>query len=280
MSDRIYITIFLFVFWLAGFFPVDAISQRRQPLLDHLPPYVKNIPKDHFVGISSPLPSLAEARRSAISDVKRQILNSMGSNYQFSYVDHTSGNVISGKIRRTVDDVFRNDSQGFLIRIEENIVSSHWTKDDLGNYICFVLIRCSDELKHDIQRLSRGAMVIVKIQEFDQNRIVLELTESIGVCVTFFKATFFIAHLHNWAKAVTLFFWPVEEKTELEHEITIQPLSVCGQKQQVTIELGGQVRPQPFLSDLSSSTLKVVLHGFDEIGRPVIVQINRSIPPI
>jgi hypothetical protein len=266
----------LFVLALAGLFPVDAISQSMQPLLDRLPPYVKSIPKDHFVGISTPMPSLAAARRSAISDVKRQILNSMGSNYRHSYVDHSSGNVISGKIERTVSDKFRNDSQGFLIRIEDNIVSNEWMRGGSGKFICFVLIHCSEKLIHEMQRLARGAMVIGKILKFNANRVVLELTESNGVCVTFVKATVSITHLHKWAKAATLFFWHVEEETELAHEIPICTLNVCGGMKQVTIAFGDKAQQRPFLLNLSSSTLKAVLHGFDEIGRPVIVQIKSS----
>ena len=158
------------------------------------------------------------------------------------------------------------------MRIERSIIDSNWITDEPGKYICFVLIRCSDKMIRDMQRLSRGAMVIGKILKFDSNRVVLELTESNGVCVTFVRATVSITHLHKWAKAVTLFFWRVEEEAELEYEISIQPLSVCGQKQQVKINLGGQARRRPFFFDLSSSALKTVLHGFDEIGRPLIIQ--------
>jgi hypothetical protein len=276
VSDRIYIAVYLFVLALAGLFPVDAISQRMQPLLDRLPPYVKNIPKDHFLGISTPMPSLAEARFSAINDAKRQILKAMGSNYLHAYVDHSSGDVVSGKIKRTVDDVLINNSRGYLLQIEDNIVNGQWLRDESGNYICFILIRCSGKLMHDMKRLSRGALVTGRVIEFDANQVVLDLTESNGVCVTFLKATVSITHLHNWAKTVTLFIWRVEEETEVAYEISIHPLSVCAQKKQITINLGEQVGPQPLFSSLSSSTLKAALYGFDEVGRPVIIQMKSN----
>lgn len=276
MSDRIYIEIYMFVLALTGLFPVDVISQEIKPSPDCLPPYVKKIPRDHYVGISLPMPSIAEARQSAIDDAKRQILNSMGSNYQHSYFDYSSGNVISGKIERTVVDEFRNDSQGFLVRIESSIVDSHWITNVPGNYICFVLIRCSDKMIRNMQRLSKGALVIGRVLEFNANRVVLQLTESNGFCVTFFKAIVSITHLRKWTKAVSLFFWHVDEETEVEYEISIQPLSICAQKKQMKFVLDEQIRPRSLFSNLSSSALKAVLHGFDEIGRPVIIKIESN----
>jgi len=52
-----------------------------------------SVPQSHFAGISSPCRSIAEARRSAINDVVRQILGSIGAEYEHSYVDKVSGNV-------------------------------------------------------------------------------------------------------------------------------------------------------------------------------------------
>ncbi len=58
-----------------------------------IPAFVMSVPQSHFAGISSPCRSIAEAGRSAISDVVRQVLGSIGVEYEHSYVDKVSGNV-------------------------------------------------------------------------------------------------------------------------------------------------------------------------------------------
>jgi hypothetical protein len=285
VSDRLrlYAVSFLFAFGISGILPTGSVSsepffglkgsasQGMQTNLISLPPYVKNIPKDHFVGISTPRPSLAEARQAAIDDAKRQVLSSMGSNYRHSYVDHSSGNVISGKIERTVGDDFRNDSQGFLVRIESSIVDSHWITDEPGNYICFVLIRCSEKMIRDMQRLSRGARVVAKLETFDENRAVVELTECNNVWVTFVRATVSVTYLRKWAKAVTLFLWCVAEKADMTYEIPLSPFRIGGRMRKIPIDLADPAQRNPLFISTSSRYLKIILHGFDEMGRVVMV---------
>lgn len=292
MSDRrmLIVATFLFVLGLSGICPAISITtdnsgtpgfqcsncQGIQTFSGSIPPYVWSVPKDHFVGISAPMPSLLEARRSAIDDVKRQILNVMGANYKHSHADHLSGDAISGNVTRMVDDEFSSDSHGFLRQIENNIVDSHWLAEKSGNSVSFVLIRCSEDMIRDMLRLSRGAKVIGKLMAFDENRAIVKLTECHNVCVTFTKATVSITHLHKWANTVTLFFWRVEEKSKYEYEIPLSPLHICGQAQQIEMDLTNQVQPKILFISNSSIYLQIILHGFDEVGRTIKVLLTST----
>ena len=53
-----------------------------------IPAFVKTVPPAHFAGISGPSNSIAEARRSAISDVVRQVLGSIGVEYEHTLANH------------------------------------------------------------------------------------------------------------------------------------------------------------------------------------------------
>ena len=57
-----------------------------------VPSFFVKVPKEHFAGVSEPCKSLAEARKSAIYDVARQVLGSIGSRYSHRFVFDSSGN--------------------------------------------------------------------------------------------------------------------------------------------------------------------------------------------
>ena len=155
--------------------------------------------------------------------------------------------------------------------MENNIVDCHWVAVESGNYVCFVLIRYSEYMIRDMRRLSRGAKVIGQLLGFDENRAIVKLTECNHVCVTFARADVSVTHLHKWAKAVTLFFWRVEEKSKYEYEIPLSPLHICGQTQQIAIDFANQAQLKILFISNSSIYLQIILHGFDEIGRTVKV---------
>ena len=287
MSDRrkLIVATFLFVLGLSGICPAISITadhsgalclqcsndQRIQTFYGSIPPYVRNVPKDHFVGISTPMPSLTEARQSAIDDAKRQILNAMGANYKYFHVDHLSGEAISGNVKRMVDDELSSNSNGFLSQIENNIVDSHWSAEKSGNSVCFVLIRCSEDMIREMQRLSKGAKVIAQLLRIDEKQAVVGLTEINHVCATFVRAKFSVTHWNKWAKVLTLLFWRVDEKFNYDYEIPLSPIRICSENKKLTIPIACKGRKEPFYFFNSSICHHIILYGIDEIGRTVKV---------
>ena len=62
----------------------SSISASEHSLPD-IPPWAVHIPEDSYVGISSPRPSIEEARQQALGSAMGQILQSMGADYQLSH---------------------------------------------------------------------------------------------------------------------------------------------------------------------------------------------------
>ena len=100
-----------------------------------VPSFVTNIPPDHFLGISMPSNSLAEARKSAIDDVIRQIMAGMGMEYSHQYVNRISGNVRNPL--QVIDDKLSGHSHGFIQDVQASALESCWLINATGRYIFF-----------------------------------------------------------------------------------------------------------------------------------------------
>ena len=118
----------------------------------NIPAYVQSPPDGHFTGISAPMDSIAEARRSAVSDAIRQVLRAVGTNYHNDYLDVTYGDPHDGP-QRYVNDRLVGISNGVIQGIEQNIVQSDWVKDESGQYVCFILVQYPDRLIKEMRRL-------------------------------------------------------------------------------------------------------------------------------
>ena len=65
--------------------------------LPEIPPWAVHIPEHSYVGISSPRPSIEEARQQALGSAIGQILQSMGADYHLSHESVLSGDLHSSK---------------------------------------------------------------------------------------------------------------------------------------------------------------------------------------
>ena len=68
-----------------------AVVVQKAAVRLQVPKWVNSVPAGHFAGVSAPCDSLAEARKSAVSDVVRQILGSVGVSYRHSYSNKVEG---------------------------------------------------------------------------------------------------------------------------------------------------------------------------------------------
>jgi len=89
-----------------------------------VPSFVTNVPVEHFSGVSSPMRSLAEARRSAVGDVVRQVLGSVNAMYDHRYMDIVTGSVRRRGPDRVIDDKLSVVASGVVLGVERNIVKS------------------------------------------------------------------------------------------------------------------------------------------------------------
>jgi len=188
--------------WIA----TGSIADENRVLV---PGFISSPPPGHFAGISSPLKSLTEARKSALSDVARQILHEIGGQYDHSFISRAFGNAHDPK--RFVDDQLRIKSAGLIQGLEQNIVRHKWVQDYSGQYTCFVLARYPANLIREMRRLSRGARVLATVLETKGGQIAFKLTEINGVSVVMTSATIQVQKDNRFAKTISFFIWPVPE---------------------------------------------------------------------
>ena len=110
-----------------------ANLQGAYPL--QIPFSLTNVPSGHFAGVSSPCLTLSEARKSAILDVVRQVLGSMGMLYGYMAKHHVKGNARGESLQRNIEESLRGTAKGIVLGVEQNIVKSNWSKDGSGRFL-------------------------------------------------------------------------------------------------------------------------------------------------
>jgi len=95
-----------------------------------------SIPRDHFLGVSSPCATIVDARNEAFYDVAKQIVRTIGGRYDIRFESRMTQD--GDKFRRYADERFRFAGEGFISEIENNIVSSRYIVADGG-----MCMRCS-----------------------------------------------------------------------------------------------------------------------------------------
>jgi|GEM_PF-2326992 len=232
-----------------------------------VPSFFSSVPKGCFSGVSHPSASISDARRSAVSDIVRQILRSMGIRYDHVYVDRVYGNVKSH--RRSVDDRLRGVARGVVLGVERNIVKSSWYMDGSGRYVYFILVRYPENLIVEMRRLSRAAKVVAKVVSTSGGGVRLKVSEVHGVSVVISSADITVRKRNRFAKAISFCIWHVPHDSESKYQVAFNPIRVCRGATFVYLSLDKSKKN--FSDYLLGARLErvIVLHGHDELGRPV-----------
>jgi hypothetical protein len=262
--------------WLTGFLFSNAIigySEQTPPSkLLNTPDFVLYVPSGHFVGISAPLRSLAEARKSAISDVVRQILRSMGITYDYQYIDIISGNPHNPK--RVIHDRLSGLAHGFVTGIEQNIIKSSWGRDSSARYIYFVLIKYPDELIREMRRLSKGAKIIASVISYVDGEIRLKISEVNGVSVVISSADVTIRKSRRFEPFISFCIWKLSKSSSNQFKIAIGPVRVRNSFERITLRIKDSGKNLKDYLLGSKIQCVAVLSGHDELGRAVSTQVT------
>ena len=232
-----------------------------------VPDFISSPPLGHYTGISLPSHSLAEARKSALSDVVRHILHEIGGQYDHIFISRAFGNAHDPK--RYVDDRLRIKSAGLIRNLEQNIVKNTWVQDFSGKYTCFVLAQYPANLIREMRRLSKSARVLATVLEIKGGQIAFRLTEINGVSVLMKSATIHVQKENRFAKTISFFIWPVPEGTENQNSVSFDPVQICGNS--ATIRLTENSIKKDLYDHFLGTKVKrtIMFEGIDEIGRLV-----------
>jgi len=247
-----------------------AIEQKINSM-PKVPKWVNSVPKGHFAGVSAPSQSLSEARKSAVSDVVRQILGCVGVSYNHIYHNKVSGDP-RNPVQR-ISDSLSGVSQGLVFDVERSIRSFSYERDSLGRYIAFILVEYSDSKIADVRRLSLGSKVIVKrvhSKMSDTSGFRIRATEVNGVSVVLSSAKIRIVKVNRFAKLMN-FFWNAESGSEESISVPIGPVRVCKSSADFLLDLGdSSLGIEDYLLG-AKVTYFAKIHGQDEVGRVIEV---------
>jgi hypothetical protein len=238
-----------------------------------VPSYLTDVPPGHFAGVSTPSKSLAEARKSAIGDLVRQILGAIGVKYNHNYFDEVSGNVRNPL--RVVDDKLSGNAQGIVLDVERSIVRSSWLTEASGKYIYLALVHYPEEKIEEMRRLSKGAKIIAYVfPDSGSEDIRLKVSEANGVKVILTSVDITVCKHNRFSKAISLFVWSVPEGSEHSFSVAIEPVLVCGSSFEFKLNVANCTKG---IGDyLLGAELKriLVFKGHDELGRLVSARVE------
>lgn len=249
-----------------------VIEQKVKSMLK-VPKWVNSVPSGHFAGVSAPSRNLAEARKSAVSDVVRQILGSVGVSYRHVYY-----NKVSGDPRRPVQQVSDSLSgiaHGLVFDVESSIAASSYDLDRSGRYVAFLLVAYPAAKIADVRRLSRGAKVTVKVvgSEGHGYGVRIRATEAHGVAVVLSSADIRIVKVNRFAKLMS-FFWNVEDGSEQSISVPVGPVHVCSSSSDFLLDLGSSGMGVSDYLLGAQVTYFARIRGHDEVGRVVEAKVR------
>jgi len=243
-----------------------------EPASLNIPPWAVNIPEDSFVGISSPCPSIEEARQQAIESAIGQILQAMGAEYHLTHESVLSGNLHQS--RHELHERLSYTAKWLLNSIQQNI--RQYAFQSVGqSHVCFVLVRVRAFELERLRRLTIGAKLSAFVVRKNGDQLFVEVRETNGVSVTLTEYSMTTTTLHSNARLITLFFWKVPESSTKNYEGALPERLFLRNSTGRTV-ISSKNNDDQFKSALlgSESHITITLTGYDEIGRPVSVPVR------
>ena len=238
-----------------------------------VPEFVESIPKGHFAGIGAPCHTHSEARKSAIDDVAKQVLGSIGRSYNHIFSRSNKGDPHRPKFY--FYDHLSSTTHGIVLDIERNIVKSYWSSKGSGKYVCFILVRYTDKLISKMRRLSKGPHLVASVVSENQNSVRLKVSEVNGVSVILTSADIHLAKKNRFEDVISFFVIKVSKGSNVSYSVAFDPVVLCGDSGNLEIPLSRFYNKG--LSDYllgAQVTRSAVLKGYDELSRPITVNVE------
>jgi hypothetical protein len=233
-----------------------------------VPDFAINVPEGHFIGISSPCDNLQSSRQSAITDVTKQVLGSIQADYTHKYSKTISGNPADPELSIR-DDFSSNSFAGTSLGIEKNIVRTHFAKDNIGHYVCFVLVEYSQQKITEIRRLSRKANIVVSAKNNPRGSITIKVSESNNVAVVLSSVSIDLEKKYSFAGFYNFCIWKVPYGSKSSFSVPFDPVKVVNGTSKIRIETNNLGKNWKDILLGADTKHRLRINGYDEIGREV-----------
>jgi len=128
-----------------------------------------------------------------------------------------------------------------------------------------------------MKRLSKGARLIASVAHVADSKINFKVSEVNGVAVVLTSADISVTKTYRFSKAISLFVWKLPSKAKHRYSIPIDSVKICGNSMNIQLPINNH---RISLTDhLMGAKLEsnAIVNGYDEIGRPVNVKIEKVI---
>jgi hypothetical protein len=162
----------------------------------------------------------------------------------------------------------------FVSSVNENIRESD-IQETKGKYVCFVLVRYPPDMMEKLRKLTIGAKAGARIVSMENGRVNVEVRENNGVEVILTEYQVKLATTNRRADIITMFFMKVPRSSLHTAQGMIEKkVSVKDNARTLSIHYPAFVPDLKSFILGSETEIRIVLHGYDEIGRPVSLQVN------
>jgi hypothetical protein len=226
-----------------------------------------SVPKGHFLGISPPCASIANAREKALHDVASQILRTIGASYSVSFTSRATGTM--EKVSWTFDERFHYSASGFLAEIETRIVSQEFERGSMG-VVYRMLVYFPKQLISRMRQLSRGSKVLAS----KVGGGVYELREVNGVACVLTEAAYVVSERNRHANILNYYVMKVSSGGTQRYSKPLRAPVIL--RNNVAKRINLIVPNKNSVGDLVLGTrrsIQITLMGTDEVGRPVRVNV-------
>lgn len=252
--------------------PIVQALKVEAPQKIEIPEWVTNIPANGYVGISGFSRSIEEARQHALDSAVSQILQSMGAKYHLSHESRLEGN--NSYTKHDLKEQLTYSAQWFVRAINENIKETD-IQNANGKYLCFLLVNLPPEKIENLRRLSIGPMTGARIFQLTNDSLIVEVWENNDVEISLADFEIELIDRNKHAKVITMFFWKIPEKEVQKIKGTLEEKIVC--KNSIARFAICYQPPEQNVKTFfygSERQIKILLHGHDEIGRPLSFPVN------
>lgn len=249
----------------------SALAESAQPV--RIPGWVNRVPKDGFVGISGFCTSIEEARQQALHSAVAQIVQNLGAEYTLTHESTISGNALSA--HHDLKERLTYTARWFVSSVNENILESD-IQEIKGKYICFVLMKYPRVMIDKLRRLTIGARAGARILSIKSGLMNVEVREYNGVEIILTKYDVKLVTTNLHTDIITMFFMKVPKTTSYSAQGVLgKKVSIKDNATTFLVVYPASVRDLKSFLLGSECEVSIVLHGYDEVGRPVTIPISQ-----